>query len=162
MKTADLRLVDAIYGKGVIASNVFRAGERILEFFGPRLHKDELPTISSFEDDRYLQVGPTEYIGESNGLDDFINHSCDPNCKVVITSDKVFLEAIVDIEIGDEITFDYSTTMAEDDWELDCLCDQPQCRGRVRDFKTLPGHIKEKYIKLGAVPDFVMSLESLG
>ena len=159
MKTVGLKLVNAIYGKGVIANKVFRVGERILEFSGPRLHKDELPTISSFEDDRYLQVGPTEYIGESNGLDDYVNHSCDPNCKVVITSDGVFLEAIVDIEIGDEITFDYSTTMAEDDWELDCLCGKPQCRGRIRDFRTLLEAVKNRYIELGAVPDFILREE---
>jgi hypothetical protein len=156
MSQIDLRLVDTIYGKGIIANKNFMKGEGVLEFSGPRLHRDELPPISNFEDDRYLQVGLVEYIGESGGLDDFVNHSCKPNCKVVITSGGVFLEAIEIIEIGREITFDYSTTMDENDWELDCLCGNLECRGRVKDFRTLPTHIKDNYIKLGAIPDFII------
>lgn len=62
--------------------------------------------------------------------------------------------AIKDIEKGEEITWDYSTTMDEDIWEMDCNCGSKKCRKRIRDFKYLPKEIKERYVKLGIVPDY--------
>jgi len=59
-----------------------------------------------------------------------------------------------DIFKGQEITWDYSTTMDEDDWELDCVCANALCRGKVRDFKYLPNELKSKYTHLGIVPDY--------
>ena len=84
-----------------------------------------------------LQIGPDLYLGGSGGLDDCVNHSCQPNAGMIIKGTEVNLIAITDIPAGSEIFFDYSTTMDEDDFEFDCLCGAPLCRGRVRDFKHL-------------------------
>ena len=65
------------------------------------------------------------------------------------------LFAVKDIETGQEITWDYSTTLDEDEWELDCACESAACRGRIRDFKHLPKNLQQKYISLGIVPDYV-------
>ena len=64
--------------------------------------------------------------------------------------------SIKDIKKGEEITWDYSTTMDEDKWEMDCVCQSKNCRKRIKDFKYLPKEIQQKYIKLGIVPDYIL------
>ena len=66
------------------------------------------------------------------------------------------LVAIMDIHEGEEITWDYSTTMNEDDWEMDCVCGSKNCRGRIRDFKYLPENVQQKYINLRIVPKYIL------
>jgi hypothetical protein len=68
----------------------------------------------------------------------------------------VELVALRDIEAGEEVTWDYSTTMFEDDWEIECLCGAYNCRGRIREFRYLPDDIKRKYISFGIVPEYNM------
>jgi hypothetical protein len=101
-----------------------------------------------------LQIGPDLYIGESGHADDFVNHSCDPNAGMLIDGTDVRLIAIREIPSGEQITFDYSTTMDEDDFEFDCLCGSQECRRRIRDFKHLSEGTKKRYGQLGVVPDY--------
>jgi hypothetical protein len=63
--------------------------------------------------------------------------------------------AIRDIGIGEEICYDYSTTMAEGFWTLQCRCGAESCRGLVTDFELLPDQIREKYLSLGIVQRFI-------
>lgn len=58
------------------------------------------------------------------------------------------------MEAGSEVTFDYSASMAEDGWEMDCACGSAICRGRVRDFKHLPPERRDFYIARGVVGPF--------
>ena len=101
-----------------------------------------------------LQIGPDLYIGESGQADDFVNHSCRPNAGMLIDGTDVRLIAIADISPGEQITFDYSTTMDEDDFEFDCLCGSADCRRRIGDFKHLPPELKSRYAALGIVPKY--------
>lgn len=87
-----------------------------------------MPKLIKPEYDRYIQVGEDKYLGPSGDFDDFINHSCDPNSGIQIKGKKVVLLAIKDIKQNEEITWDYSTTMDEDDWEMDCQCGCLKCR----------------------------------
>jgi hypothetical protein len=152
-----LNLVDSEYGKSVLASGLFSRGQIVLKFSGDVIHKSNLPKIERIEDDRYLQIDRELYLGPSGDLDDYINHSCNPNCGLIFVDGKVFLTAIKKISLGEEITFDYSTTMSEDDWEMSCLCGSPQCRGRIRDFKHLPKLLQDYYVFLGVVPSYLLS-----
>jgi hypothetical protein len=99
-----------------------------------------------------LQIGPDLYMGESGQADDFVNHCCEPNAGMRIDGTEVRLIAIKEIKPGQQISFDYSTTMDEDDFEFDCLCGSPNCRGKIRDFKHLPAAIRKQYADLGVVP----------
>lgn len=74
----------------------------------------------------------------------------------------VTLVAIRPIASGEEITWDYSTTMSEDDWEMDCNCGAPSCRKRIRDFKYLPPKLREHYQVLGIVPEYVLEPAEMG
>lgn len=144
------------HGKGVVATESIAAGELVLNFAGPIVHRSQLPVPYERVPDRYLQIDQELYLGASGDLDDFVNHSCDPNTGIRIDGSQVYLRALRPIVIGEEITYDYSTTMDEDDWEMDCACNASHCRKRVTDFKKLPPEIKSRYRQLGIVPQYVL------
>ena|SRR3989344_4970515 len=143
-------------GKAVFANKDFKKGEEITEFNGNLFTYEQLPKPYGEVDDHYVQINKNLYMGPSDNLDDFFNHSCNPNSGLKIKGKRVILVAIKDIKKGEDITWDYSTTMDEDDWELDCMCKSKNCRKRIRDFKYLPKEIQQKYIKLGIVPKYIL------
>ncbi|MFH0713194.1 MAG: SET domain-containing protein [Candidatus Micrarchaeota archaeon] len=143
-------------GKGAFATRLFKAEEEILEFKGKLFSYSELPVPYNSVEDHFVQVGPKLYLGPSGGIDDFVNHSCDPNAGLRFLGRKFVLVAIRDITAGEEVTFDYSTTMDEDEWELQCNCGSKKCRRVIRDFKYLPREIQKKYISAKVVPEFIL------
>src|SRR3989344_5331856 len=142
-------------GEGVFAARTHASGDRLMLVRGERLHRSQLPPIGVPEDDRFVQVGREEYLGPSGDLDDLVNHSCDPNAGLAFCDDGIWVVAIRDIPAGAEVAWDYSTTMDEDDWEIDCACGASACRGRIRDFKHLPDETQARYVALGIVPEYV-------
>ena len=153
-------LSESVTGSGVFARDRIIKGKKIIDFHGSIIKFEELPTPYKDVEDHYVQIGRYLYMGPSGGTDDFINHSCDPNSGLVINGEKVSLIAIRDIEIGEEIVLDYSTTMNEDDWEMNCDCESPNCRGKIRDFKYLPKQLQKKYARLDIVPDYNLNSTS--
>ena len=141
-------------GRSVFANRNFKKMEEIIEFQGGLLTYEQLPR--PYNEDLYVQIGENLYMGPSGKLDDFINHSCNPNSGLRVDGRKAVLIAIKLIKKGAEITWDYSTTMNEDDWEMDCACQSRKCRGRIRDFKYLPESIQRKYFELGVVPRYIV------
>jgi len=154
MKTLILRKTKT--GKGVFANVTFRKCDKIIEFKGKLITRKQLPYPYEKVDDRYVQIGKNLYMSPSGKLDDFINHSCNPNSGLVIKGRKAVLTAIRKIKTGEEICWDYSTTMNEDEWEMDCSCGSKSCRKRIRDFKFLPKKTQQKYIKLGIAPKYIV------
>lgn len=63
----------------------------------------------------------------------FLNHSCDPNARVLGQA----LIAIRAIAEGEQITFDYTTTESEMAEPFDCVCGSESCIGTVRGFAHL-------------------------
>lgn len=151
---------DSAAGKAVFANRDIKKGDFLIEFKGEKFKLSEIPKIVTPEDDRYVQVGRDLYFGPTGNFDDYTNHSCDPNCGLFFEKGHINLRAIRDIKKDEEITWDYSTTMDEDLWEADCLCGSKNCRGRIRDFKWLPKSVKERYVKLGIVPDYIIEKEN--
>lgn len=142
------------YGKGVFAGRNYRAGEKILKFQGPLLHYDDI-VPGSLEDNMTIQVAKNYYIGPSGGIDDYINHSCDPSSGLKLFGGELQLVAIRDIGAGEEITFDYSTSMNESFSEMGCVCGSSKCRGLIRDFQLLPQTLRHEYTTLGIVPSYI-------
>jgi len=138
-------------GKGVFTSRHYEPGERILHF------KGNIVDLEDVEDHgKYLQVGKRLFLGSSGEIDDFINHSCEPNCGVALREGRILLISITEIQPIEELTFDYSTWMAYDYWQMDCICGNPHCRKKIKDFKYLPRKLRQKYIDLNVVPDYVL------
>ena len=149
-------------GKSVFATEIFKKGEKITNFDGDLFTGDQLPETESdgiSNPSRYMQIGKNLYQGPSSNLETFTNHSCDPNCGVVINGVKAILVAIKDIFPGEEITWDYSTTIDDDTWFMKCACDADICRKKIGEFKNIPKNIQKKYIDLGIIPNYV--IESL-
>jgi SET domain-containing protein len=136
-------------GRGVFATETIPARSVIMKYTGPLLrYAQTTPQTLA------LQIGPDLYIGESGQADDFVNHSCEPNAGMLIDATDVRLIALREIAPAEQITFDYSTTMDEDDFEFDCLCGSSKCRGRIRDFKHLPAEVRLHYEQMGIVPKY--------
>lgn len=143
-------------GKAVYAAVPFAKGSPIIEFKGPRIHKSQLPKSFSGNADRFVQVDSEYYMGASGDVDDLINHSCDPNSGLRFIKGRIVLHAIRDIGLGEEITWDYSTTLFESGWHMECLCGATTCRGVISDFAELAYDVRNRYRLLGMLPPYLL------
>ncbi len=125
------------HGKGVFAREAIAAGERVMVFSGALLHRTEV----DFED-YHLQVGEDVYIGPSGGADDYVNHSCEPNCGF---QNGLELVAMRDIATDEELTWDYSTAIDEEGFAgFPCSCGSVNCRRQVMSFRDLPPEVQAR------------------
>ena len=145
------------HGSGVFAGRRVQQGEEILQFSGPLVGRAELPSPYCVVDDYYLQVDSDLFLGPSGDVDDFVNHSCDPNAGVTIADGTARLIAIRAVKSGEEIVFDYSTTADRAPLEMRCSCGTPVCRGVIGDFLLLPQNLQEEYVALGIVPEYIQA-----
>jgi len=148
-------------GQAVFAARYFPKGAAIVRFTGPRVHKSELPTSVRGSSDRFVQVDRDYYMGESGGVDDLVNHSCDPNAGLRFAETGITLVAIREIEEGEEITWDYSTTLSDSGWQMECRCNTDLCRGTVTDFELLDPIIQRYYRDIGVVPPYLAAPPAL-
>ena len=144
-----LRVLDAYYpanpfaigethlGKAVFATEGFGEGQTIVRFSGPRVSARRLPAALAGRADRFVQIDRDRYLGPSGRIDDLINHSCAPNAGLRFAESGLFLVAVRPIAPGEEITWDYSTTVADARWTMACLCGSVECRGTVGAFASL-------------------------
>ncbi|MFG6283672.1 SET domain-containing protein-lysine N-methyltransferase [Sphingomonas sp. S6] len=142
-------------GKAVFAAQGFAQAETIVRFSGPIVPAARLPQGLSGASDRYLQIGRDRYMGPSGRIDDLINHSCSPNAGLRFTDDGVFLVALRPIAPGEEIAWDYSTTLADPDWSMQCACGSPECRGVIRALALLPVEVQDRYRAMGIVAPYL-------
>jgi hypothetical protein len=60
------------------------------------------------------------------------------------------------IEPGDELTYDYSTTVLASPftwtWSMSCGCGVAICRGTIRRAERLPADVARRYLDEGACP----------
>lgn len=143
-------------GKALYAKHFIPKGSYILTFCGPLVNDEEATkrdmAIHGKIMGNEMQIGDDFYIylQEPGRL---INHSCEPNAGI---KDDTILVAAKDIQKGEEICFDYSSTMDEGEiWAMECLCGATNCRGFAADFKTLPIETRKKYLQRGMVQKFI-------
>lgn len=123
-----------IHGLGVFTRKAIAKGAFVIQCQGILRHKDEV-----VEGMRALQIGPETYLAEdpeNPRLDDFINHSCDPNVGFTEGSPRLF--ALRDIRPGDELFWDYRTSINEPGWAVTCTCGAANCSGRIQSYCDLP------------------------
>lgn len=66
----------------------------------------------------------------------FINHSCAPNCEVIIDDGRLFVESLRALRVGEELAYDYNISRGPDDppdleQVFKCRCGAPSCRGTM-------------------------------
>jgi SET domain-containing protein len=132
-----------LQGRGAFATAPIRKGRRIIEYTGERIthaeadrryddkamarHHTFLMTI-----DRRWVIDAAVGGNEAR----YINHSCDPNCEIVVRRGRVFIDALRDIRKGEELTYDYAYEREEGDDAIaetryPCRCGAPGCRGTI-------------------------------
>lgn len=138
-------------GLGLFAGLDFKRGELVLSLTGPVISLSAAIAKGEFECNA-LQIGRTTYIDLCEpGI--YANHSCTPNVGIRGNTE---LFALRDISQGEEIRYDYSTTMSERRWTMECRCGSPVCRGVIRDFHELPTALQSHYLALRAVQPFIV------
>jgi SET domain-containing protein len=134
-----------IQGRGVFATRDIAEGERIIEYLGTRISSQEADARYPDDDTSrrhhtfLFAVDDEVVVDASRGGNDarLINHSCDPNCEVVIERRRIFIHALRLIPAGKELSYDY-WYVTDDSYTLDdlrriypCRCAAPSCRGTL-------------------------------
>lgn len=119
---------------GVFASDAISANELVAVWGGTIYTSNELKQLACAVPHMLqysVQVADGFHIAGSSltALDDAerFNHSCDPNVGV---KGQILILARRDIEMGEELTFDYETTDTDMTHFL-CNCGSPLCRGGI-------------------------------
>lgn len=131
----------AVDGIGLVSGAPLKKDEILIVQGGQCLHIDE---IDAAEMDRFSYLGfqveeriylfPV-FINGSPVTDGIfkVNHSCEPNAGF---RGQITLVAMRDIEVGEEITFDYAMTDIEFEgdiaWDVtECRCESTRCRKKI-------------------------------
>ncbi|HEX7727558.1 MAG TPA: SET domain-containing protein-lysine N-methyltransferase [Terracidiphilus sp.] len=121
----------AIHAAGCYTTTAIRKGQRVAEYTGPRLSKDEADTAYEDSPITYLfGLGDGKVVIDGHCMAMFINHSCDANCETEELKGRVWITAIKNIAAGEEITYDYCLYDGGDD-EATCNCGAKKCRGTM-------------------------------
>jgi SET domain-containing protein len=135
-------------GKGAFATRPIAKGERIIEYVGERIPH---PVADARYDDDSMEehhtflfsVSSRTVIDATHGGNEsrYINHSCEPNCETEIERGRVFIFALRDIAVGEELAYDYAYERSGDETEKEeaqyrCLCGTKACRGSIMESKS--------------------------
>lgn len=154
-KTCLVKAISKIGETGVFATVNIPAGVPIMEFRGDLFTRETL----KHEPSRVVQIGPDMFLGPSGDLDDYINHSCNPNCALKIVGRRTILFSLCAIQAEAELTWDYSTTSTDtpQQWSMPCKCGDFHCRKTISGFHNLDETKKTDYIRRGMIPMFLTS-----
>lgn len=132
-----------VHGFGAFALKRIPKGTRIDEYLGDRISHSEADHRYEDHDENdnhtflFIVDKRTVIDAEVGGNDArFINHKCDPNCESAIEKGRVFIDALKDIEPGEELGYDYQIGRDKSDPpNVDeiyaCRCGSPKCRGTM-------------------------------
>jgi len=139
-----------IHGDGVFATEKIIKGERVMEFGGELIPREQAfsgnyrsRSIWPVDNDLFLALPKSD---AQVSLDENLNHSCDANTWL---EDEVILTAKRDVEAGEEITLDQGTWNFEDSAYTDnqepCSCGAANCRHVLRENDWKIPDVQEKY-----------------
>ena len=133
----------SIAGRGAFATRRIRKGERVAEYVGERVTHEEADV--RYDDDSmdehhtflFTVSSRTVIDATRDGNDSrYINHSCDPNCESEIVRGRVYIVALRDIAVGEELHYDYAyqrdgTETDAQEQQYRCRCGTRRCRGSI-------------------------------
>jgi hypothetical protein len=125
---------------GLFTHDVIRKGQVVTSFFGKVMPFQQANAKS-------LQLSSDLFLQGNGELDEYINHSCEPNCTVSFHGEFLpYLVAARKIAAGEEISFNYNCTewdlleherVFQEDCAFVCSCKSKTCLGEIRGFKYL-------------------------
>ncbi|HEX5616540.1 MAG TPA: SET domain-containing protein-lysine N-methyltransferase [Acidimicrobiia bacterium] len=117
-------------GLGVFATERIRAGTTVAGFGGHVCDGAQFAALSDELRTHAIQVDDDLYLVSVPPLDpaDYVNHSCEPNCGIV---GSLLLVAMRDIDVDEELCFDYAMSDTDPYDEFLCACGSESCRGLI-------------------------------
>jgi hypothetical protein len=139
------------FGKGLFATRNIPISTSVCSIKGQHISFKETLLLGEKES-HCIQIRINEYIFcEPPFL--YSNHSCTPNCGI---NANLELFTLTDINIGEELFWDYSTSMLERHWTMNCSCGSKNCRKLITDFDLLPLELQEDYLRMNIVLPFII------
>jgi SET domain-containing protein len=131
-------------GSGSFVVSKISKGEMVASFGGNVIDHSELTNYSADRVSRSLQLNDDTYLLSGNIPEDgdMINHSCKPNCGIAGTSS---VQALRDIQINEELTFDYAMSDSSQYDEFNCACEKVGCREKVTGMDWQNKDLQTKY-----------------
>ena len=130
-----------IHGNGVFAATFIAGGARIVEYKGMRMGEDEADEKYGDDDSphTFLFLLDNQIVIDANHRGNsarWINHSCDPNCEANEENGRIFIDALRDIQPGEELSYDYNLILDERYTPAlkrlyACGCGARLCRGTI-------------------------------
>ncbi len=130
-----------VHGKGVFALQAIAAGTRLIEYKGeiiawPEALRRHPHDASDPNHTFYFSLDDGTHVIDANvngNAARWINHACDPNCQADETEGRVFIEALRDLQPGEELFYDYGLVIDERytpklKKDYACRCGSPNCR----------------------------------
>ncbi len=120
--------------------------------------RSKIPEGKDYEGvyDKNLYVAPFNY--DDLCLNWYLNHSCEPNTKLV---GRLAILARDNISAGEELTIDYATVAAGmDTYKMECKCGKLSCRGSVTGKDWRIPELYKKYFE--EWPPFIQKLNIAG
>ena len=137
-------------GKGLLCLEYVQPNKTIFEFTGNVF--DTLPVEKS----SYFQISKNRFLGPSGDLDDYVNHSCNPNCWIDILGNRIFLKSLYVLTPNTEVTIDYSLLFTKEYQYCDfsCVCGTLPCRKRIGGWDSLTSPQQKHYLDLDIIPGY--------
>jgi hypothetical protein len=136
-----------IHGKGVYAIRPINAGDKVLEYKGEIItwkkaearhpHDVSQPNHTFYF---HLDDGHVIDAKHTGNSAKWINHSCEPNLEAEQDGYRIFLNALRDIDVGEELSYDYGLVIdirktARVKKDFACWCGATGCRGTMLNCK---------------------------
>ena len=157
MKKIWFKKKSRVHGSGLFASQNIKKGSQIIEYVGDKITKREGDRRADKQINKakkYNKNGMV-YVFELNKRYDIdgdvpynharlINHSCNPNCEVVIDNNHLWISAIKNIKKNNELSYNYGYSYDTDYGEHICKCGSSRCVGYILDEDHWPKLKKKK------------------
>jgi hypothetical protein len=146
-------------GLGIFAAKAFAKGTALVvdedgDYHQPGYSYAQVMAFGLDLATHCFQVDHDRYLLPHGSIDDLINHACEPTAGIRLTARGYRLLALRDIAPGEQITYDYSTYIANPRERLHCACGSPACRGEIGPFRDLPPERRAYYLAEGVVGPF--------
>ena len=126
----------SIDNRGLCATKNIKAQKIIIHYKGKIITKKETEKNPKYDNDKAIYLFNLNNRYDLDGDFEYndarlINHSCNPNCEVGGKGLKLWIFALKDIKIGEELSYDYGFGYDKDYKQFICKCGANNCVGYI-------------------------------